>query len=198
MSAIHAAPVSMPAFEELVENVRLGRPEGLDQLYLVFRILSGSLRRQIGFADFEDRMHDIYLLVVDSIRQGKLREPAALTSYIHGIARLAACSSIGVRARHQRLSGSFRYWIDSKSVRATPEAQLVEKQRLQIMRDLLASLSDREREVLTRFYLHEQTKEDICREMSLTTTQFRLAKSRAKQRLGRMGVAQKHTQTAAA
>ena len=54
------------------------------------------------------------------------------------------------------------------------------------MRDLLGSLNDKERQILTRFYLHEQSKEQICREMDLTDTQFRLAKSRAKQRLGRM------------
>ena len=55
------------------------------------------------------------------------------------------------------------------------------------MRDLLSTLSRREREILTRFYLHEQSKDQICEEMALTDTQFRLAKSRAKQRLSRMG-----------
>jgi RNA polymerase sigma-70 factor, ECF subfamily len=189
MSTANVASVSMPSFAELVENVRLERPEGLDQLYVVFRMISGSLRRQIGFVDFEDRLHDIYLLVVDAIRGGKLREPAALTSYIHGIARLATCSHIGVRARHRRLSGTFQQWLDIRTVKATPEAQLQEKQRMQIMRELLSSLSERERQVLSRFYLHEQTKEEICLAMNLTTTQFRLAKSRAKQRLGRMGAA---------
>jgi RNA polymerase sigma-70 factor (ECF subfamily) len=48
-------------------------------------------------------------------------------------------------------------------------------------------LSDRDREILTRFYLDEQTQEQICGEMNLTETQFRLLKSRAKARFGELG-----------
>jgi RNA polymerase sigma-70 factor (ECF subfamily) len=187
MSTASVAPETLPSFAEVVENVRNEHPDGLDQLYRIFRMLSGSLRRQIGFQEFDDRMHDVFLLVVEAIREGKLREPAALPSYIHGVARLSTCSTIGVRARHQRLSGSLRHWTQERHGGHTPEEELAQKQRLQIMRNLLATLSDREREVLTRFYLYEQGKDQICREMSLTETQFRLTKSRAKQRLGRIG-----------
>ena len=177
----------LPSFQEVVDRVRDGHPEGLDQLYRVFRILSGSLRRQIGFQDFDDRLHDIFLMVVEAIRGGKLREPGALPSYIHGIARLSNCSTIGVRARRRRLYGSLRHWVVARSGRPNPEDQLAHKQQVGIMRDLLATLNDREREVLTRFYLHEQPKEQICDELDLTDTQFRLIKSRAKQRLSRAG-----------
>lgn len=187
MSTAYVVAENLPTFAEVVENVQKGTPEGLEQLYRVFRMLSGSLRRQIGYQDFEDRMHDIFLVVVESIRDGKLREPGALPSYIHGIARLSLCSTIGVRVRHERLSGSLRYWVSTRSGKMTPEEALSEKERTEIMRNLLASLSAKEREILTRFYLYEQTKEQICEEMNLTDTQFRLAKSRAKQRLSRVG-----------
>jgi Sigma-70, region 4 len=55
------------------------------------------------------------------------------------------------------------------------------------MQAILRSLSERDREILTRFYLHEQSQEHICQEMSLSETQFRLLKSRAKARFGEMG-----------
>ena len=48
-------------------------------------------------------------------------------------------------------------------------------------------LSARDREILTRFYLQEQTQEEICKEMILSDTQFRLLKSRAKARFAEMG-----------
>jgi len=48
-------------------------------------------------------------------------------------------------------------------------------------------LKDHEREILRRFYLEEQTQEQICAEMGLTETQFRLLKSRAKARFGELG-----------
>src|SRR6266851_4698063 len=43
------------------------------------------------------------------------------------------------------------------------------------------------REILTRFYLYEQSQDQICSEMGLTLTQFRLLKSRAKGRFGELG-----------
>ncbi len=178
---------NLPSFAEVVENVRNGHPAGLDQLYSVFRILSASLRRQIGYQDFDDRVHDMFIVVVEAIREGKLREPGALPSYIHGVARLSLFSKIGVKIRHERLSGTLRHWVTSRHRTATPEDALAERERTDIMRDLLSTLSTREREILTRFYLNEQSKDQICEEMSLTDTQFRLAKSRAKQRLSRLG-----------
>lgn len=192
MPIANIAADSLPSFAEVVKNVYEGAPEGLEQLYRVFRMLAGTLRRQWGYQDYEDWMHDAFLVVVQAIRDGKLREPAALPSYILGIARLTLCSNIGIRARHERLYGSLRHWIVSRNGKMTPEDQLEEKERLEIMRNLLASLNEKERQILTRFYLHEQSKEQICREMDLTETQFRLAKSRAKQRLGRIGLQQWH------
>ena len=52
---------------------------------------------------------------------------------------------------------------------------------------ILRRMPLRDREVLTRFYLHEQTQEQICAEMGLSETQFRLLKSRAKTRFGDAG-----------
>ena len=108
MQHLDAGSEPLPTFSEVVENVRNEHPEGLAQLYRVFRILSGSLRRQIGYQDFEDRLHDMFLVVVEAIRDGRLREAAALPSYIHGVARLSLCSHIGVRTRRERLSGMNR------------------------------------------------------------------------------------------
>lgn len=162
------AAESSPSFAEVVANVRNGSPEGMDQLYRIFRTLSGSLRRQIGNLEFEDRVHDMFIVAVEAIREGKLREPAALPSYIHGIARLSNFSHIGVKVRRERLSGSLRQWVSVRTRTASPEDLLTQRERARIMRELLASLTEREREVLTRFYLREQTKEQICRELSLT------------------------------
>ncbi len=182
-----SGPETLPTFAEVVDNVRNGHPDGLDQLYRVFRILSASLRRQLGFQDFDDRVHDMFIVVAEAIREGKLREPGALPSYIYGVARLSLCSKIGIRTRHERLSGSLRHWVTVRHRDESPEAVLADRERNDIMRQMLATLSAKEREILTRFYIHEESKDQICSEMNLTDTQFRLSKSRAKQRLSRMG-----------
>ena len=55
-----------------------------------------------------------------------------------------------------------------------------------LMQRVLSELSDRDREILTRFYLQEQSQSKICQEMGLSETYFRLLKSRAKARFGEL------------
>jgi RNA polymerase sigma factor (sigma-70 family) len=67
--------------------------------------------------------------------------------------------------------------------RADPERLLEIQERAKILRDGLKSLKPQEQEILTRFYLKGETPEQICAVMKLTETQFRLNKSRSKQKL---------------
>ena len=54
-------------------------------------------------------------------------------------------------------------------------------------RPVLDRLGEKDREILTRFFVQAQSQDQICAEMSLTETQFRLLKSRAKERFGQVG-----------
>jgi RNA polymerase sigma factor (sigma-70 family) len=71
--------------------------------------------------------------------------------------------------------------------RGNPEEAAIFRQRTELLKRVLGELSDRDREILTRFYLDEQSQDQICTEMALTETQFRLLKSRAKARFGELG-----------
>jgi RNA polymerase sigma-70 factor (ECF subfamily) len=68
-----------------------------------------------------------------------------------------------------------------------PEEAAIFRQREDLIYRVLGELCDKDREILTRFYLREQSQEQICSEMALTETQFRLLKSRAKARFGELG-----------
>ena len=69
----------------------------------------------------------------------------------------------------------------------SPEDRAISQEKLDVMMRTLRGMSGRDREILTRFYLQEQPQDQICKEMHLTDTQFRLLKSRAKARFGEMG-----------
>jgi len=69
----------------------------------------------------------------------------------------------------------------------SPERKIIDKQSLELARRVLSSLHRRDREVLTRFYLAGQSASEICSEMDLSDTQFRLIKSRAKARFAQLG-----------
>jgi DNA-directed RNA polymerase specialized sigma24 family protein len=68
-----------------------------------------------------------------------------------------------------------------------PERKAIERQNQELAMRVLNSVRKRDREVLVRFYLKEQSAPEICREMDLSTTQFRLIKTRAKTRFGQLG-----------
>jgi hypothetical protein len=50
----------------------------------------------------------------------------------------------------------------------------------------VVTYSEREREILSRFYVQEQTKQEICLGMGLTHTQYRLLKWRSKVHFGQL------------
>jgi DNA-directed RNA polymerase specialized sigma24 family protein len=73
-----------------------------------------------------------------------------------------------------------------------PEADLLEAQ--DAIAAVLQELSSRDYAILHAFYLEEKSKEEICRELSLTDLQFRVALFRAKDRFRQAWrLALKHT-----
>ena len=83
---------------------------------------------------------------------------------------------------------------DISDVGNGPEQAAIFRQRARLIEMVLAELSDRDREVLIRFYVKEQDSIQICLEMGLTETQFRLLKSRAKASFWRTGKEKNSTQ----
>jgi RNA polymerase sigma-70 factor (ECF subfamily) len=173
---------------ELVERVRNGEPSGLEELY---RVLSKGIRfhlcRQLGPQDLDDRVHDIFLIISQSIQKGDLREPERLMGYVRTIVRRQVASHIDEIMQSRRNQTDLDHGMSLSDYHPNPERRIMDQESLALAMRMLNSLHKREREVLMRFYLNEQPPEQICREMELTETQFRLIKSRAKARFGELG-----------
>jgi RNA polymerase sigma-70 factor (ECF subfamily) len=172
----------------LVAGVKLGEVSAMEDLYkLLKRGIRYYLFHQLGAKDLDDKVHDTFLIVVKAIRQGNLREPERLTGFVRTISRrqVAAYIQHNVKSRRDEdVEIAGRAVADPKN---DPEKETLLRERTQLMKVALTRLSERDREILVRFYLHEQTQELICREMQLSDTQFRLLKSRAKTKLGYLG-----------
>ena len=175
-------------WNDLVAAVQRGDNEGMERLYAVFaRGIRFLLIRQLGYQDVEDKIHDTFLIVVNAIRRGDLREPERLMGYVRTVVRRQVATHIDGLVQSRRDMGDVELGYKLVDDRHDPEAEVLGKQRFRIMEQILRAISRRDREILTRFYLHEQTQEQICAEMGLTETQFRLLKSRAKARFGELG-----------
>jgi RNA polymerase sigma factor (sigma-70 family) len=172
----------------LVERIRTGDTNAMQELYQVFgRGVRHYLCRQLGMQDVDDKIHDTFLIVVKAIQDGDLREPERLMGFVRTIARRMVAGHIDqmVQRRRDNVVVDSNFAISDK--RITPEQNVIDREKVDIMLNVLRGMSGRDRDILTRFYLYEQDQETICREMNLTSTQFRLLKSRAKNRFSELG-----------
>jgi RNA polymerase sigma-70 factor (ECF subfamily) len=172
----------------LVEQVRLGDDAGMEQLYKLFsKGIRYYLCRQLGPQELEDKVHDTFLIVVNAIKRGDLREPDRLMGFVRTVVRRQVAAYIETAVHTRREQTDLETGIAVADRTQNPEQEAITREKAALMKSALASLSDRDREILVRFYLKEQPQDQICREMSLTETQFRLLKSRAKAKFGEIG-----------
>jgi RNA polymerase sigma factor (sigma-70 family) len=173
---------------ELVQNIRAGDANAMEKLYQVFaRGIRLYLCRQLGLQDVDDKVHDTFLIVVQAIKNGELREPDRLMGFVRTIARRLVAGHIDQMVHRRRDNVPVESGIAISDNSATPEQDVLGREKVDIMFEVLRDMSGRDRDILTRFYLYEQSQETISREMDLTPTQFRLLKSRAKARFAELG-----------
>jgi RNA polymerase sigma-70 factor, ECF subfamily len=185
-----APPPATSSWALLVERVRKADPLALEQLYEVFsRGIRFYLWRHLGPQDLDDRVHDAFLAVTQSIQAGELREPERLLGFVRTVVRRQVATQIenAVHARRNLFSQDVLTTLHDRQT--GPEEAAIQHQNQELAMRILRSIPSRDREVLIRFYLREQTAGEICDELNLTETQFRLIKSRAKARFGELGKA---------
>ncbi|HWC95734.1 MAG TPA: sigma-70 family RNA polymerase sigma factor [Candidatus Sulfopaludibacter sp.] len=177
------SPLEAQAWADLVLRIQADDPVGMEELYRIFASgIRFYLCRQLGSQDVDDKVHDVFLVIVQSVKRGDLREPERLMGYVRTVLRrhVASCIDDIVRSRNSHADLETGRTLADRE--PDPERAAIQSQNKNLALRVLNSLRQREREVLVRFYLKEQSPEDICRELDLTGNQFRLIKSRAKTR----------------
>ena len=173
---------------DLVQRIQANDQPALEELYTLFsRGIKFLIVRQLGRQDIDDRVHDTFVIVVQAIQRGELRDPERLMGFVRTIVRRQIASFIEKNYTRRRDELDIDGNVKIADSHMSPEEGAIRSQNSQIMEDILRDCSRRDREILTRFYLLEQSQEQICEEMGLNDTQFRLLKSRAKQRFSDEG-----------
>ena len=189
--------LSVP-LDDLVRRVQTGDPGGMLDLYeYILTGLRPYLARQLRPQDYRDKIHSIFVDVVVAIQHGQLRDPERLMGFARTIARRKVSVYIDAAASDRRNQVEIGSLFGLASPGATPEQEMVTQQQRDLVRLTLSRLSEREAEILSRFYLQEQTEMQIRSEMDLTHTQYRLLKWRSKARfeqLSRKQMATRHLQ----
>ena len=172
-----------PRWEQIAEQIRLGDSAGMEALYEAFgRGLRFYFLQQLSIEDVDDMIHDAFVAVVTKIRAGAVLEPARLGGYVRGIAHNQVASYISEKIRRRVHAVELTPLLPLTEPGPSPEKATIQRQLQQFAQRVLSAMPLIDRQILIRFYQWEQSAEQICEELRLSPTQFRLRKSRAKER----------------
>jgi len=176
--------VTAPA--DLVGRIRSGEAAAEDELIRHFsRGISFLLRRVARDPALAEDLHqETFRLAIEKIRRGEIREPEKLPGFLTSLARNLATEDARRDTRRDQ-------WHDRDSERAEqapdPEpgqlSALLRKERATVVRQVIGELEqDRDRQLLFRYYIAEEEKEQICRDLALDQVHFNRVLFRARQR----------------
>ncbi|HSR51480.1 MAG TPA: sigma-70 family RNA polymerase sigma factor [Acidobacteriota bacterium] len=131
----------------------------------------------------EDLHQEAFGVVLVRLRDTGLDEPARLGAFLRRTARNLFIGDYRKKARRRTDDGVERLHRLA-TVPPNQHRRLEREQQAQWVRELLHELNTpRDREILFRFYIAEEDKQDICRDLDLDGLHFNRVLFRARQRL---------------
>lgn len=159
-----------------------GAAEG-ELMALYSRNLRFLLEQRTGDVELAADLHqEVFCIVLQRLRRRPLEEPEKFAAFLH---QTAKNQLIG----HRRKVARRQTDADSDAVARAADHRhsqlddVLQDEQTRLVRRLLGELaSARDRGILMRFYLYEEEKATICRDLELTEAHFNRVLFRARQR----------------
>lgn len=183
-------------------------PESAVSTRLVERIISGDARAEGEMVEryhrallvmlkqrskdpflADDIAQDTWQKIISKVRDGELRDHTKLGAFIMQVGRNLLTMDYRRRANKEQYSDPAELDIEDKD--SNPDRQLSADQTSNCVRQLLGEMNtERDRDILLRFYLQQETKDSICSLYELTDLHFNRVLFRARQRFKELWEAQ--------
>jgi RNA polymerase sigma-70 factor, ECF subfamily len=169
---------------DLVGRIRCGDRQAETELVERYNcVVMSIIRRALGNSAVADDLYqETFCIIIEKIRAGDIREAERLPGFVCGVARNQVIKHFQRAARQERLT-------ETEEAVSLPHPahdqleELLRKESADIVRQILKELTnERDIQVLFRFYLAEDDKEQICADLGLTSLQFNLVLHRARER----------------
>jgi len=171
----------IPNWELLVSGIRNKDGAAFENFYQIFgESVRAHAMRQVRDGDIAANCASQSLMVaLEGIERGSLRDPSRMAGYVWAIARNVVRKAIaGIMADRVRHSGHEVELLPT--VIHSPEDTAILVQQKRNVKRALAAMRPMDREILRRFYFEDVPVAKIRRDLGITSTQFRVMKSRAK------------------
>ena len=144
--------------------------------------------RKLGdHAQAEDIVSAAFLESLEKLAKQQIADTSRFSGFVYGVA-FNLLRNYRRRIHNRPEARASEFALDSLPCSAAnPDETLSQQSAARSLRLAVAELaSPRDRELVLRFYLNEECKEDICREMGLTSLHFDKVLFRARTRLRRI------------
>jgi RNA polymerase sigma-70 factor (ECF subfamily) len=172
------------AATDLVRRIHAG--DAVAETELVERYSRGllyMLRRTAGDPGLAEDLHqETFQIVLERLRQRGLEEPERLAGFLHRTAKNLFIA--GYRKGARRKTGGEVEGMEAVPDPASgPLQETLRAEEARLVRRLIGELdTDRDRQLLYRFYIAEEDKESICDDLGLSSLHFNRVLFRARQR----------------
>lgn len=165
-----------------VDRLRDGDPSVEKHFVTYFREVLGVMLRARNLAPerIEDIRQETLTRVIASLRRdGGIRQPERFGAFVNSICKNVLRENSRDWQKMQALDGNHLELPDGS---VDLERSLISEETTKKVREILADMRKRDRELLAALFLQEREKDEICREFGVDREYLRVLLHRAKRR----------------
>jgi RNA polymerase sigma-70 factor (ECF subfamily) len=170
---------------DLVHRIRGGDTGAEAELVTRFgEGLAFLLRRWTrDHAAAEDLYQETFRLAIEKVRRGEVRDPDRLAGFLRSLAKNLSIYHYRRGASRELREEDLESASEPVEADAGQLDRLLRQEKAAAVRQVLEELaSERDRQILFRFYLAEEDKERICSDLGLSSLDFNMVLFRARRR----------------
>jgi RNA polymerase sigma-70 factor, ECF subfamily len=168
------APTSNQSATNLAQRIVEGDRSAEDELVSSYRrgvLLIATARTRDPDAA-KDVTQEVFIAVLQALRQGKLREHEKLTAFIHGVTRNLVNNYLGSRVRRSECE------LTEESSNVDPIEELEVNERRLMVRRELAELKPTDQQILLLSLVDGHSLAEVARRLNMSHEAVRARKSR--------------------
>jgi RNA polymerase sigma-70 factor (ECF subfamily) len=175
MSVDSARAVSLPGGDPVVLRALAGdRAAEREVCGRLLPAVRAFAARRLRPSSVEDFAHDVLVLLVEALREGKLQEPSRVAAFALGICRNLARERARTDDRRRELMA--RHGLSEEDLSIWESQLLVRREHLE---DCYSQLTERARRVIRMTFCEEEADSEIARSLSLTDANVRIIRHRS-------------------
>ena len=136
-------------------------------------------RRRLGAPDLvADACQETLMRVLKFLRSGKLLDyPERLPAFVNSVCHNVTLEMMRSQSRYGQIAADDQ---EPASTWGDPHLQLITEERKQLVRDILAQLCERDRDLLHQAFLAEMDKAELCKRFGVNENYLRVLLHRAR------------------